>query len=119
MELLISVFVVMHLLALSAILGGWLARQLGADRGLAAMVWGARLQVIIGLILVGLNEAAAEELNYVKIAVKALVGVAVVAGVEIARVRAAKGRPTSALVNVAAGLTVLNVAVAVLWAAAS
>jgi hypothetical protein len=119
MELSISVFVVAHLLALSAILGGWLAIRLGAQRALSAMVWGARAQFVIGLILVGLNEVAHEELNYAKIAVKAVVGLAVVACAEIANARAKRGQAVVPLVDVAAGLTVLNVVVAVLWVTAS
>jgi hypothetical protein len=119
MELLISVFVFAHLLALSGILGGWLATRLGAERGLPVLVWAARSQFVIGLILVGLNEAAHEELNYAKIAVKALVGLTVVALAEIASLRAKRSLSTATLVTVAAGLTMVNAAVAVLWVTGS
>ncbi|MBA3021478.1 hypothetical protein [Propionicimonas sp.] len=119
MESLISVFVVAHLLGLSAILGGWLANRLGAEGGLSALVWGARAQFVIGLILVGLNEAAREELNYAKIAVKAAVGLTVVILAEIANLWVKRGRSASVLVNMVAGLTIVNVAVAVGWLTAT
>jgi hypothetical protein len=119
MEPVISLFVVAHLLGLSAILGGWLAVRLGAQRGLSVLTWGARAQFLIGVILVGLNEAAHEELTYAKVGLKAVVGLTVVVLAEIANARAKRDLSTSVLVNVIAGLTVVNVAVAVLWATAS
>ena len=111
MELVIGVFVVAHLLGLTAILGGWLALRFGADRGLGVLVWGARAQLLIGLLLVGLNE----DLNNTKLAVKLVVTLIVVGCAEIARVRARKGTPQPVLVHAAAAATVGNVLVAVLW----
>lgn len=111
MELVIGVFVVAHLLGLTAILGGWLALRFGADRGLGVLVWGARAQLLIGLLLVGLNE----DLNNTKLAVKLVVTLIVVGCAEIARVRARKGTPQPVLVHAAAAATVVNVLVAVLW----
>lgn len=115
MEFLIDVFVVLHLLGMAAILGGWLAMRLGAPRGLVPLVWGARAQVLIGIILVGLNEMAQEDVNNVKIGVKLLVALAVVACAEIARARTKKGTDQPALVNAAFALALVNVLVAVLW----
>jgi nitrate/nitrite transporter NarK len=115
MEPVIGVFVVLHLLGMAAILGGWLALRLGAERGLVALVWGARAQVVIGLILVALNEVAKEDVNNAKIAVKLVIALAVVACAEIARARARKGTPQPVLVNAAAALALVNILVAVLW----
>lgn len=138
MAVVISVLVVLHLLGAAAIIGPWLAapRQ---PRIAMAMVWGARAQLVTGLVLVGLHEMStdpAEKLNHVKIGVKLLVAIACVACAEIARGRQARaaagevpqesaGRPgaTTTLATVpAAGLTratallaVLNLLVAVLW----
>ena len=119
MELVIDVFVVLHLLGMAAILGGWLALRLGAPRALVPLVWGARAQLIIGLILVALNELNHEELNNIKIGVKLVVALAVVACAEIARSREKKGTPQPALVNAAFALALVNVLVAVLWNTAS
>lgn len=115
MEFLIGVLVVLHLLGMAAILGGWLAMRLGAPRGLLALVWGARAQVLIGLALVALNELNHEDLNNVKVGVKLLVALAVVTCAEIARARAKKGVDQTPLVTAAAALTLVNVLIAVLW----
>ena len=93
MELVIRLFVVLHLLGMAAILGGWIAARAGST-SFAPLVWGARAQVVTGLLLVA---------------------IAVAACAEIAAARARKGEPKPALVDAAAGLTVLNVLVAVLW----
>lgn len=119
METLIGLFVVLHLLAMATIVGGWIAHRLGAEKALVPLVWAARAQVLIGLVLVGLNEMNAEEVNNAKVAVKLLVALGVVASAEIANARARKGQPVPRLVDVAAALTVLNVLVAVLWTSAS
>jgi len=115
MEPVIGVFVVLHLLGMASILGGWLALRLGAERGVLALVWGARAQVLIGLILVALNELNHEDLNNAKIAVKLVVALAVVACAEIANARGRKGAPQPLLLHAAAALALLNVLIAVLW----
>ena len=114
MELVINIFVVLHLLGMAAIVGGWIAQRTGGS-GMSAIVWGARAQLLTGLLLVGLNEMNDEALIHAKIAVKLLVAIAVAACAEIANARAKKGNPNPTLVDAAAGLTVLNVLVAALW----
>lgn len=116
MEALITVFVVLHMVALVAILVGWGATRFsGATWGMPLLVWSARAQLLIGLVLVGLNEAAGESLNHTKIAVKLLVMIGVLASAEIARARAGRGEPKVTLADAAAGLTVLNALIATLW----
>ena len=118
MEPVIHVFVVLHLLGMAAIVGGWIAQRTGG-RGMPALVWGARAQLITGLVLVGLNEMNDEPLNHVKVSVKLIVALAVAACAEIAGARAKKGSPAPTLVDAAAGLTVVNVLIAVLWTSSS
>ena len=115
MEILIGSVVVLHLLGMASIAGGWLANYLGAARGLNVLVWGARVQLILGLVLVGLVQANKEPVSYAKIATKLVVALAVVACAEIANARTQKGKGQPALVNAAFGLMLLNVCVAVLW----
>ncbi len=115
MELFIESVVVLHLLGMAAIFSGWFAVRLGAERGVVALVWGARVQVLLGLVLVALNEAAHEELNHVKIGVKLAVTLAVVGCAEVASVGARRGTNRPALLNVAAALALVNVLVSVLW----
>lgn len=115
MGIVVGLFVVLHLLGLSAILGGWIATRLGAERGRSVLAWGARAQLLIGVVLVGLLEMAGRDVNYAKIATKIVVSLAVVACAEIAAARARRGSGQPALLDAAAALTVANVLVAVLW----
>ena len=115
MSFVIHLFVVLHLLGMAAIIGGWIAQRYGA-KAWAPLVWGARAQIITGVLLVGLHEMGDGELNHMKIGIKFLVAVAVAACAEIANARAKKGEGKPALVDAAAGLTVLNVLIAALWA---
>lgn len=115
MEILEHVFVVLHLLGMAAIIGSAVFVARGAVT--PALVWGARAQLLTGIILVGIAEMGDEEdLDMVKITVKLVVAVAVVACAEIAAAKDRKGegaRPQ--LVNAAGALALVNVLVAVLW----
>ena len=115
MEIVIGVVVVLHLLGMASIAGGWLANFLGAARGLTVLVWGARAQLLLGLILVGLVQANKEPVSWAKLGTKIVVALAVVACAEIANARTRKGQGQPALTNAAFGLMLLNVCVAVLW----
>jgi hypothetical protein len=114
MEILEHLFVLAHLLGMAAVVGS----AVFVARGVAtpALVWGARAQLLTGLVLVGLNEMADEELNNTKVAVKLLVSIAVVACAEIAASKERKGQGSRPqLVTAAGALAVLNTAIAVLW----
>ena len=115
MEILLGSVVVLHLLGMASIAAGWLANYLGAARGLDVLVWGARVQLILGLGLVGLVQANKEDLNWAKITTKLVVALAVVGFAEAARARTRKGQAQPMLTHVSFGLMVLNVLVAVLW----
>ncbi len=79
------------------------------------LVWGARAQLVLGLILVGLVQANKEDLSWAKIGTKLVVALAVVGCAEIANARARKGQGTARPHQRAFGLMLLNVCVAVLW----
>jgi hypothetical protein len=114
MEFLVHVFVVLHLLGMAAIIGSALFVARGAVT--PALVWGARAQLVTGILLVGLVQANDEEVDNTKIAVKLVVAIAVAACAEIAAAKERKGqgaRPN--LVNAAGALALVNVLVAVLW----
>ena len=114
MEFLEHLFVLAHLLGMAAVVGS----AVFVARGVAtpALVWGARAQLLTGLVLVGLNEMADEELNNTKVAVKLLVSIAVVACAEIAASNERKGQGSRPqLVTAAGALALLNTAIAVLW----
>ena len=113
MELLTNVFVVLHLLGLAAIVGSAVFVARGVPT--PALVWGARAQILTGLLLVGLNEAGDDPVNHTKIGVKLLVALGVAACAEIAAGRERRGQGNPNLVHAAGGLAVLNTLVAVLW----
>lgn len=121
MDFLYTLLVALHLLGMAALVGGYLAAAVGARGGSlvpgAVMLWGARLQLLTGLAIVGLGEAVLDnEYDTAKLGVKLVVSVAVVALVEIASARDRKGRAVApGLVHATGGLAVLNVLVAVLW----
>ncbi|MBK8868160.1 MAG: hypothetical protein IPN45_08925 [Actinomycetales bacterium] len=132
-----EIVVVFHLLSMAAIVGGWLAagRQ---GRIVPSMVWGGRLTVVTGLILVAIAEMIKTP-NHMKIGVKFGIALAVLGLGEIANSRQRKlaieqpalvggGAPAAAaraaspaaagvgsLVDAMFWLTVLNVAIAALW----
>lgn len=120
MDFLYNLFVVTHMLGLAALVGGYLVAVTRSAEGLVpnvVMVWGARLQLLTGLILTGLAEAVLDgEPNHAKIGVKLVVSLVVVALTEIAAARARKGQPVAAgMVHGAGVLAIINVLVASLW----
>lgn len=116
MDLLRSVFLILHFIGLAALLGGFLvqikALRRREARILPAMVHGALTMLVSGLALVGIAEAGGGDLNHVKITVKSLVLVAIVVLVFVFRRRAKA--PAWALWLIG-GLTTLNVVLAVAW----
>jgi len=132
MRVVIGVVVVLHLLGAAAIIGPWLAAP-RSGRIRMAMVWGARAQVVTGIVLVGLHEMSSDPsdtLNRTKIGVKLVVALACAACAEIANGRqrralaaastdgggtATATLPATGLVQATALLAILNVCIAVLW----
>ena len=113
MELLTDLVVVLHLLGLAAVVGSAVFVARGVPT--PALVWGARAQLVTGLILVGLAEAGDDPVNHTKVGVKLVVALAVAACAEIAAARERRGEGKPELVHAAGGLAVLNTMVAVLW----
>ena len=104
-----------HFLGLAALIGGWLAMRFGAST-LNLVAWGARIQLLTGILLVGVVEMGdLYEPNHMKIGVKLLIALGAVAAAEIAVSKAKKGDLRTTLVNAAGALGVLNVLVAALW----
>lgn len=112
----VAVILALHLLAIAAILGGWIADAAKRKWGLPLMLWAARSQLLIGALLVLMALGAEGGLNFVKIGVKLVIALAVVALVEISNARLKKDRgPAPALLAIAAALTVANTALSFLW----
>jgi hypothetical protein len=114
MDFVKDLFVFLHLLGVAAIVGS--ALFVARGRVTPALLWGARLQVLVGLVLVGIDEAGDDPVNHAKIGVKLVVALAVVACAEIAGAAERKGAASRPNLVLAAGLLgLLNTAVAVFW----
>lgn len=114
MEILYDVLLVLHLIGWAIVLGGALTnlRARAIPRG---MLHGVLTALVTGVLMVGLASAglASDEPDNVKIAVKLVIALAVTALVVVGN-----GRPervTPGWLGGIAGLTAVNVAVAVLW----
>jgi len=118
MDFLENILVLAHLLGMAAIVGS--AVFVARGRVTPALVWGARAQLVTGILLVGLAESGDEEVNNAKITVKLVVAIAVAACAEIAAAKERKGQGSRPqLVNAAGALALLNAAIAVLWTSSS
>ena len=116
-----SFLVVLHLVGLSALLGGFLV-QIKALRAktaeiLPAIVHGAWTAFVTGLLLVGVREwelslGGGHDLDHSKIAIKSVVALVVLVLVMLNR----KKKPVSgSALGTIGGLTFLNVVLAVFW----
>ncbi|WP_435199932.1 hypothetical protein [Janibacter sp. GS2] len=111
MEALRLVLYVLHMVAMLAIVVG----PLVAGRGHLVQVWGARIQLFIGLGLTGIAEAGDDPVNHAKIGTKLVIMIAVLACAEIGNAKGKRGENGTTLAWVAAGLAVVNALVAFLW----
>ena len=116
-----SFLVVLHLVGLSALLGGFLVqiKSLRAKTAeiLPAIVHGAWTAFVTGLLLVGVREwelalDGGYDLDHSKIAIKSVVALIVLVLVMLNR----KKKPVSgSVLGTIGGLTFLNVVLAVFW----
>ncbi len=115
LELVYNIVVVTHLLGMAAVIGGYAAGQPKVNE---VMVWGARAQIITGIVLVGMAESIdslGKDLNMTKIGVKLVVSVLVAAFAEMGRADAKRGKDVPWMTHASGGLGIANVFVAVLW----
>ncbi|MFD0000609.1 hypothetical protein [Nocardia sp. NPDC127526] len=115
MDFVYNLMVVAHLLGMAAVVGGYAASQ---PRVSELMVWGARAQLITGIVLVGMAESIdslGKDPNMTKIVVKLVVSVAVAAFAEMGRADAKRGKAVPWMTHAAGGLAIVNVFIATLW----
>lgn len=116
MEFLIDAFLGLHVIGIAALLGGFLfqmrAMAAGEARIVPGMLHGAWTMLVTGLVLVGLNQAADNEVNNTKIAVKLVILVAITA---VAYVRRDDERLPAPLFGTIGLLTMVNIFLATLW----
>ncbi|MCC3652195.1 hypothetical protein LIX60_12080 [Streptomyces sp. S07_1.15] len=116
MDVLIDVFVGLHIIGIASLLGGFLVQMkamgAGTARMVPAMLHGALTMLVTGVLLVGFNEMNDAMVNNVKVGVKLVVLVAILGLVYVKRddERVSKG-----VFGAVGLLTVLNIFIAVLW----
>lgn len=116
MDVLINVFVGLHIIGIASLLGGFLtqmkAMSAGTARFVPAMLHGALTMLVTGVLLVGFNEMDGSSVNNVKIGVKLALLFVILALVYVKR---DEERVEKSLFGVVGGLTVVNIFIAVLW----
>jgi hypothetical protein len=115
-EIVYDLLVVLHFIGLASLIGGWLVQLRAPQRRvLPAMVHGALTQLVTGVALVGLGEsvpALDEAFDYAKIGTKLVIVLVVTVLVWVNRRKEAI--PTGLFLLIG-GLSIANVAIAVLW----
>ncbi|MFE6622208.1 hypothetical protein [Streptomyces sp. NPDC057740] len=116
MDVLIHLFVGLHIVGIAALLGGFLTQMKamgqGAARFVPAMLHGALTMLVTGVILVGLNQADDQPVDNVKIGVKLALLVVILGLVYVKRDEETVDKRLFGVVGL---LTVANIFIAVLW----
>ncbi|MEU1044975.1 hypothetical protein ABZ400_07455 [Streptomyces sp. NPDC005897] len=116
MDVLIHLFVGLHIVGIAALLGGFLTQMKAMGQGAArftpAMLHGALTMLVTGAVLVGLNQAQDYSVDNVKIGVKLAVLIVVLGLVYVKRDEEKVEKPLFGLVG---ALTLVNIFIAVLW----
>lgn len=113
MDLLRDILLILHFVGLASLLGGFLVQIKPPQKTVnAAMLHGVLTQLVTGLALVGLWEASDSDVDHTKVGVKLGITLVVAVLVFVFRKRESISVPVWAAIG---GLTVANIAVAVLW----
>ncbi|MFJ3195415.1 hypothetical protein ACIQJX_24745 [Streptomyces griseoviridis] len=116
MDVLIHLFVALHVVGIAALLGGFLTQLKAMGRGDArfvpAMLHGALTMLVTGAVLVGLNQADDHPVNNIKIGLKLALLVVVLGLVYVKRDDEKVDRNLFGLVGL---FTTANIFIAVLW----
>ncbi|MBP3044300.1 hypothetical protein KKR91_06740 [Arthrobacter jiangjiafuii] len=115
MDFLQSFLVFLHILGAAIIVGIWFAK-IKNPTVMPGQFHAALLQLVTGLLLVGLAEMGDASLNHIKIAVKLTVALVIAVMAFIGQRKYKKGQPVGkGLANGVGILTVLNIALATMW----
>ncbi|MET2715504.1 hypothetical protein [Streptomyces harbinensis] len=116
MDVLIHIFVALHIIGIAALLGGFLTQMkamgAGEARIVPGMVHGAATMLVTGLVLVGLNQADDNEVNNTKIAVKLALLLVLSVLAYLNRDEEKVSTPVFATIG---ALTTANIFIATLW----
>ncbi|MFJ7136662.1 hypothetical protein [Streptomyces fungicidicus] len=116
MDVLIHLFVGLHILGIASLLGGFLTQMKAMGKGTArfvpAMLHGALTMLVTGVVLVGLNQAQDYSVDNIKIGVKLALLIVILGLVYVKRDEETVDKRLFGLVGL---LTTVNVFIAVLW----
>ncbi|MFH8973297.1 hypothetical protein [Streptomyces sp. NPDC017890] len=116
MDVLIHIFVGLHIIGIASLLGGFLTQMKAMGQGTArfvpAMLHGALTMLVTGVALVGLNQADDQSVDNIKIGVKLALLIVILGLVYVKRDDEKVEKPLFGLVGL---LTVANIFIAVLW----
>ncbi|ASU83277.1 hypothetical protein CDO52_11255 [Nocardiopsis gilva YIM 90087] len=111
MDIVYSALVFLHLLGMAGIIGGFLMQLItGNEKSPKVILHSTLLQLLTGLLLVGIAEMDGGGLDHIKVGVKLVVAfaVAIIATINLRK-------PATKLALAAGVLAILNVGVAVFW----
>ncbi|MBD8045004.1 hypothetical protein H9638_14425 [Arthrobacter sp. Sa2BUA2] len=115
MDFLHNFLVFLHILGAAMIVGIWISR-IKNPTVMPGQFHAALLQLLTGILLVGMNEMGDGDINYAKIAVKLTITVVVTVLAFIGQRKYKKDQPVSrTLANGVGILAVVNIAVATMW----
>jgi len=116
MDVLIHLFVGLHIIGIAALLGGFLTQMKAMGQGTArfvpGMLHGALTMLVTGVALVGLNQAQGAHINTIKIGVKLALLIVILGLVYVKR---DEERIDKAQFGLVGALTATNIFIAVLW----
>ncbi|WP_427132487.1 hypothetical protein [Pseudarthrobacter sp. S9] len=115
MNIVFNIMVFLHIVGAAMIVGIWIG-QMKNPTVHPRQFDGAMLQLITGIVMMGLIPALHMDANYFKLGIKFAVALAVGVLAFIGRRKYKKGEPISkGLAHGVGGLALLNVAIATLW----
>lgn len=116
MDVLIHLFVGLHIIGIASLLGGFLTQMKAMGQGTArfvpAMLHGALTMLVTGVVLVGLNQAQDYSVDNLKIGVKLALLIVILGLVYVKRDDEKVDKSLFGLVGL---LTTANIFIAVLW----
>lgn len=115
MDIAIKLVLILHFIGLAGIIGGWVA-TVKAPQVNKAILHGSIIQVVTGILLVGLREMQDEvEINHMKIGIKLAIALVIMVVAIIGTKKESKVPGSSGTLAMTAGLlAIVNVAIAVL-----
>lgn len=115
MEILYSIFIFLHVVGAAMIVGIWIG-NMKKPTVHPRQFDGAMLQLITGVIMMGLIPALDMDANYVKLGIKLVIALVVGVLAFIGRRKYKANEPISTgLAHAVGGLALLNIALATLW----